>query len=127
MPGIGGRAVVEYAGKGSSKDVSITANSLQVLMPGVQVTLSSIQVVDVTPSSLSKAVSQSSGTVKGSAGTLFHILPTTAGDFDIKDGNTSVARIAVTTVPFNFGPWGIPFTTSISISASAAVGTFVYK
>lgn len=99
----------------------------QVAISGIQTTLSSVQVIDNTTATLLKAVSVSSGAVKASAGTLFMILPSTAGDIEIKDGNTVLTRIAVTTVPINFGPWGIPFGTTISVSASAAVCTYVYK
>jgi len=132
MGALSGHNVTEYASGATSKQLTISSNALPVYIPvgslaGAQITLSSVQVVDNTPASISKAVSTSSGTVKASAGTLFMILPTTAGDLDIKDGNTSIGRIAVTTAVVNFGPWGIPFGTTISVSASAAVATFVYK
>lgn len=135
MGALSGHNVIEYASGATSKQLTISANAMPVYFPnaqsvgisGAQITLSSVQVVDNTPASISKAVSTSSGTVKASAGTLFMILPTTAGDLDIKDGNTSIGRLAVTTSVINFGPWGIPFGTTISVSASAAVATFVYK
>jgi hypothetical protein len=110
--------------------VNVSNSAIQVVaaLTGVQVSLSSLQVIDNTPASLSKAVSLSTGTIKASAGTLFTVLPTTSGDINIMDGTTSVARIAVVAAtPREFGPWGIPFTTNISISASAAVATYVFK
>lgn len=100
----------------------------RIKIDGTNVTLSSVQVVDNTSSGLSKAVSQSSGTVKGSAGTLYTIWCTTSGSFDLKDGNTVAATISTSAgAVYQFGPWGIPFGTTISVSASAFVGTFVYK
>lgn len=75
---------------------------------------------------LTKTASVSTGTLKAGAGTIFTIIPTTSGDVNIKDGATEVARIAlVAGTPVNF-MWGFPFTTSITISASAAVATYVY-
>ena len=113
---------------GSGNVASISSNGALLIagtaaISGANVSTSAVEVL-VRPAS-SKAVSVSSGTVKASAGTLYTILPTTAGDIDIKDGNTSIARIASTTAPFNFYP-GIPFRTNISISASAGVATFIY-
>jgi hypothetical protein len=134
MPALAGRQLIEFAGGVSSKALTISSNAIPVYIPaggafaGAQITLSSMQIVDNTPASLSKAVSLSTGTIKASAGSLFMVLPTTSGDINIMDGTTSVARIAVVAAtPREFGPWGIPFTTSISISASAAVATYVYK
>jgi len=108
-------------------NVSNSSLAVHAALTGLQTSLSSLQIIDNTPSSLSKAISVSTGTVKASAGTLFMILPSTAGDIQIKDGDTVLTRIAVTTVPINFGPWGIPFGTTISMSASSAVATYVYK
>jgi len=90
-------------------------------------TLGPVQRVDVTSSTASKAVSISSGAVKASAGTLYTIFCTTSGSFDCKDGNTVNFNISTSAgAIYNFWP-GIPFATTISISASAFVGTFVYK
>lgn len=134
MGALAGHQVIEYASGATSKQLTLSSNSLPIYIPaggtlaGAQITLSSLQIVDNTPASLLKAVSTSSGTIKASAGTLFSWLATTSGDIDIKDGNTSIARVAIVAgVATNLGPWGIPFGTTISISASAAVATFVYK
>ena len=103
---------IRFAGSGTSRDLTISSNAIPVYLP---------------TGTLSKAVAQGSGTVKSSAGTLLMILPTTSGDIDIKDGNTTNARIAVVAgTTINFTPWGIPFTTSISLSVSSAVATIVY-
>lgn len=134
MGALSGHTVIEFAAGTTSKLLSISSNAIPVYIPagtavgGAQITLSSMQIVDNTPASLSKAVSTSSGTIKNGAGTLFGWLATTSGDIDIKDGNTSIARIAIVSgVATQLGPWGIPFGTTISISASAAVATYVYK
>ena len=136
MPALTGRQLIEFAGRATSKDLTISSNALPMYFPalqtvavsGAEISLSSILIIDNTSSTLSKAVSTSTGTVKASAGTLFSYLATTSGDIEIKDGATSVARVAVTAGSnTNLGPWGIPFTTSISISASAAAATYVYK
>ena len=125
---IAGKQALEFAAGRSSKDLTISGNALPVYSIGTNISLSSLQIIDNTPASLSKAVSLSTGTIKASAGTLFMVLPTTSGDINIMDGTTSVARIAVVAAtPREFGPWGIPFTTNISISASAAVASYVYK
>jgi len=134
MGALAGHQVIEYASGATSKQLTISSNSIPVYIPaggalaGAQITLSSLQIVDNTPASLSKAVAQGSGTIKASAGTLFSWIATTSGDIDIKDGNTSIGRIAIVAgQATNLGPWGIPFGTSISLSVSGAVATFVYK
>lgn len=76
---------------------------------------------------MTKSVSVSTGTLKATPGVLFTIIPTTSGDVNIKDGGTENARLAlVAGTPVNF-TWGFPFTTSITISASAAVATYIYR
>lgn len=76
---------------------------------------------------MSKTVSVSTGTLKAGAGSIYTIIPTTSGDVNISDGTVTTARIPVVAgTPVNFF-WGLPFTTSITISASAAVATYVYK
>ena len=136
MPALSGRQLIEFAAGRTSKDLTISSNAIPMYFPatqtvavsGAEISLSSVLIIDNTSTTLSKAVSTSTGTIKASSGTLFSYLATTSGDINIMDGATSVARVAVVAGGnTNLGPWGIPFTTSISISASAAVATYVYK
>ena len=126
MPALSGRELIEFASAISSKSLTISSNAIPVYFPATQTV--TLEILDNTSRNVSKAVSVSTGTVKASAGTLLGWLATTSGDINIMDGLTSTARVAVIAgVATNLGPFGLPFTTSISISASAAAATYIYK
>ena len=136
MPALAGRQLIEFAAGASTKNLTVSGNALPVYYPatptvavsGAEISLSSVLIVDNTAATISKAVSTSTGTIKASAGTLYSWLCSTSGDIAIKDGTTEIARVPVLTgVATSLGPWGMPFATSITVSASAAVVTYVYK
>jgi hypothetical protein len=115
-----------YSGGTTSDAITITGGSLPVLNravePGHDATL------DRTwggQKCLYKT-SQSSGTVKASAGVIYGWIGTTgAGSFELKDGNTSLGIFTVSAGVVVQLP-GITCATNISISASVGVGTFFY-
>lgn len=126
MPALTGRELLEFAGRASSKDLTISSNSIPAYFPATPTV--TLEIIDNTSRNVSKAVSISTGTIKASAGTLLGWLATTTGDINIMDGLVSTGRVRVVSgVATELGPFGIPFGTSISISASAAVATFIYK
>ena len=126
MPALSGRELLEFAGKQTSKSLTVSSNAIPVYFPATQTV--TLAILDNTSRNVSKAVSVSTGTVKASAGTLLGWLATTSGDINLMDGLTSTARVAVVAgVATNLGPFGLPFATSISVSASAAVVSYVYK
>jgi len=83
------------------------------------------------PEGCSSQRSVSTGTVNGGAPCIFMgIWPTTVGTMMIKDGNTELGPAITLTasgIVFPFGDCGIVCGTALSISASAAVGTILFK
>jgi len=82
------------------------------------------------PEPCSYQVSTSSGAVNAGLPCIFMgVWPTTSGTMQIKDGDAivgSVLTLTASAVIFPFGNCGMIF-TSLSISASAAVGTILFK
>lgn len=72
------------------------------------------------------AVSTSTGTVKAGPGVLYGWIGTTTGRITIKDGATEVGTFSVTAGDIREFWRGMNFTTSITISSSAAVATILY-
>ena len=126
MPALSGRELIEFAGGVSSKNLTISSNAIPVYFPATETI--TLEILDNTDRNVSRTVSTSTGTIKASAGTLLGWLASTTGDINIMDGVTSVARIRITSgATTQLGPFGLPFTTSISISASSAVAAYIYK
>lgn len=93
-------------------------------LAGANLTVSAVEVWNTAAGTY--GVSLSSGNVKASPGVLMGYFPTTSGDMEFKDGNTSVFRVAIVAgTVSNIPP--IRFLTSISLSASAAVATLIYR
>ena len=121
--------LLRFAGGLTSRDLSISGGALPIYWPAPGSTMQS-RLYWNYPTGITKAVSQSSGTVKATAGTLYMVFVTTAGKLEIKDGNTSVTgrlSVAVNDVK-SWGSAGIPFGTGISISNSGgAAGIVVFS
>lgn len=117
---------------GSGNVASVSSNGALLIagiatLAGTNVSTSAVEVIVRPP--VSKAVGAGSGNVKASAGTLWGFIPTTGGDLEFKDGNTSIGRWSVTVAqnPLFVSLYpGIPMGTNISISASGAVATVIY-
>jgi len=75
-------------------------------------------------------VSVSTGTVQGGKALVFMGLwGTTAGTMAIRDGATELGVLTVSAgvVAFPFGSGGLRISTSLTISASAAVATILFR
>ena len=119
---------IRFATGDTSRSLTISGNALPIYWPAPAATMQGSLFWNY-PAGMTKNVSQSSGTVKSTPGTLYMVFCTTAGKLEFKDGNTAVTNrisVALNNV-VSWGSTGIPFGTNISLSNSGgAAGIVVY-
>jgi hypothetical protein len=105
------------------------ANATEPLKVSMTTTLAGEDVVNdrvKTYEAYYYAISISTGTIKASSGVLCGLIGTTTGGMTFKDGANTLWNVSVTAGVSAYLPYPIICTTSITVSASAAVATIIY-